>query len=57
MLVGLVHGYILFLKLRHMCDGLVKFDPSSLFHLISFFIILISIQVHGVIVVNDSPKF
>ena len=27
MLVCLVHGYILFLKLRHMCDGLVKFDP------------------------------
>ena len=27
MLVCLVHGYILFLKFRHMCDGLVKFDP------------------------------
>ena len=27
MLVCLVHGYILFLKLRHMCDGLVKIDP------------------------------
>ena len=29
MLVCLVHGYILFLKLRHMCDGLVKFDPEE----------------------------
>ena len=28
MFVCLVHGYILFLKLRHMCDGLVKFDPG-----------------------------
>ena len=32
MLVCLVHGYILFLKLRHMCDGLVKFDPKVHVH-------------------------
>ena len=30
MLVCLVHGYILFLKFRHMCDGLVKIDPCLL---------------------------
>ena len=30
MLVCLVHGYILFLKLRHMCDEMVKIDPGLL---------------------------
>ena len=29
MLVCLVHGYILFLKLRHMCVELVKIDPCE----------------------------
>ena len=29
MLVCLVHGYILFLKLRHMCDEMVKINPAA----------------------------
>ena len=58
MLVCLVHGYILFLKLRHMCDGLVKFDPCAcLCYAFVCVCTFVSASVHAVCVlcVCDSP--